>query len=151
MPNWCGNTVTITGKRSTVQRVRNYVHLDDQPFSLEAIDPTPEDKLLDDSWYPWRTSHWGTKWDVEAYFVDRIPIGDDMYNIIYIFDSAWGPPIGAIETLSKKFKTVEILITYDEPGNDFSGHHLFKAGEVLDFSEGPSQELIEYLEQEESD
>lgn len=157
MPNWCMNTLTITGPSETLEKLIDEVTVqvgkNDHPkLSLERLDATPK-ALLEagdmasnvalmvrepiegevDDWYTWRVRHWGTKWDIEA---ELEYDGEDL--IESRFDSAWSPPLPACLTLSKRYPDLQITLEFDEPGNDFSGVSVFGGGELLEESSGPS-------------
>ena len=62
------------------------------------------------------TSHWGTKWDVEAHEVE---IDDDGLGFSGGFDSAWAPPMGVVEELVNQ--GFQVTLYYYEPGMGFVG------------------------------
>ena len=43
MPNWCGNTVTVTGSKKEIARFKKFVKGDGIDFSFESILPMPSD------------------------------------------------------------------------------------------------------------
>jgi len=45
MPNWCANRVTVYGEPSELERFKDFVKGEEEPFSFESIMPIPE-KLL---------------------------------------------------------------------------------------------------------
>ena len=162
MPNWCQNTVNITGRRATITRVAEFLIDDQSNFSLEKIDPTPPDYLpnrflgevpQDENnmmplWYSWRLQHWGTKWNVGVQYADRWR--EDAINdtLSYFFDSAWSPPEEACKTLSKRYKSLRIELSYDEPGNDFAGETHWLGGEEIYKVSYPSLIAAQWQEEE---
>jgi hypothetical protein len=68
------------------------------------------------NWYDFCVDNWGTKWDVGG---DDANILRSDKMLILNFDSAWGPPLGALNTmLDMGFR---IKAYYWEPGMTFAG------------------------------
>ncbi len=173
MPNWCANDLAIHGPTESLEKLLSEYGGEDTALSLEAIDPTPA-ALLDteagttkidalgvetkngvrvdhlreqygatDS-YEWRKAHWGTKWDVEA----EVLFQSDQ-DIQIRFDSAWAPPVRAIEKLSAKYPDCTFKLTYDEPGMDFAGWNRIRRGLTIESDQYSSPMQQQYLEDEE--
>jgi len=62
------------------------------------------------NWYEWRIKNWGSKWN--AYSCE------DIGNIIPSFTTAWGPPEGILEKLSKLFPEFRLTCDYDIEMNE---------------------------------
>ncbi len=134
MPNWCNNTITIKGDYDTLVQLKPVIEagqgllnaIKPMPEALkDTTSPTPKDKpqLIVDghtNWYDWSVENWGTKWDVdcELEFVDH---GDGTAEITGWFDSAWAPPIQAMETLANDWDSCYIELMYFEGGMAFVG------------------------------
>jgi hypothetical protein len=135
MPNWCSNSITITGSKSVIDKIEKIVREEEKsdigflqfmyPCPKELEDTTADgskDKALmakygHSDWYSWKTDSWGTKWDVnEFYGVDRQ--GD---TISFGFSSAWAPPLGAFEHFLSENDDCSIKAYYYEGGCDFAG------------------------------
>lgn len=140
MPNWCGNTLTLTHEDPEMIR-RAKAAFAEGEFLNEFI-PVPDDlkitagKLGDpeaqaelerkeqanrekhgyQTWYDFCVNEWGTKWDVGD--GNGIQTWDDHQLVVY-FESAWAPPILAYEKLQDLGFTV--YATYYEPGMCFCG------------------------------
>ena len=70
---------------------------------------------------------WGTKWDLDE--PDQLRVADELLDTgITYFDTAWSPPIAAVEKLSAMFPDDSFGLTYCEPGNSFAGTATFNAG-----------------------
>jgi hypothetical protein len=120
MPNWCSNSITITGNVETIKTLWEATQTgDDERGLLNAIYPEPED--IGDEWYGWRVEHWGTKWEVSSEGLEFADNGDGTASISGWFDSAWAPPIGVYERFAEQFDSCVLEASYYEPGMDFAG------------------------------
>jgi len=129
MPNWCSNSITISGSTDTIKQLWDDAHVGDDFGLLNAMVPMP--KELDDTtkgtdgdavnWYDWRVTNWGTKWDVSDEGLEFIDNGDGTASITGWFDSAWAPPIEAYNTFLDDMDGCSIEATYEEGGMDFAG------------------------------
>ena len=133
MPNWCNNTLSLTGPKEKITAIYNKAKKDDallqqlkpMPEALEGTtSPAPKEgkvqPLVDgfDNWYDWRVQNWGSKWDVDA---DNLELSDDGTTISGWFDSAWAPPIHAYEYFLTDNEDCSIKSYYYEGGMDFAG------------------------------
>ena len=130
MPNWCNNSITITGPKDKITALYNEAIKDrdannqDQgllhammPMPVELAGTTsPSEDGVD--WYSWRVSNWGTKWEVSS---EGLELSEDGTEITGWFDSAWAPPIGAFEHYIRENEDVDLACYYEEPGMDFAG------------------------------
>jgi len=82
-----------------------------------------------DNWYDWRICNWGIKWDVSA-----TSKGKNKNKLTYYFDSPWGPPIIAMEKISKLFPALYFTFSYDEPGMNYKGSFSVKNGKLKTIS-----------------
>ena len=70
---------------------------------------------------------WGTKWDLDE--PDQLRVARELLDVsTAYFDTAWSPPIAALEKLSAMFPDDSFGLTYCEPGNSFAGNATFEAG-----------------------
>jgi len=133
MPNFCENTVVITGDTKQIQdlckRAENKKEGDNKEllFSFEKFIPTPPEFLRGDEWYDgwceWRITNWGTKRD--TIFSKREWQGQEL---IYNFDTAWSPPLTFLESLSGMYPRLSIRIMYQEGDNCIYGEATFENG-----------------------
>lgn len=149
MPNWCDNTIEITGNAELIKNLKEYVgrpliqdgeEIKEPIYSLANIMPSTPDAspvLGDmskseghDDWYHNNINTWGTKWDVCGNAYMNYKEGDE--SISYSFDSAWSPPVATTQRLSEIFPELIIVHTYYETGCDFWGIETYKAGEMTD-------------------
>lgn len=88
-------------------------------------------------WYNWNVRNWGTKWDVavrddEAFAEVQIAFNKsdgDKSVVSYHFNTAWGPAVEAIATLSEQYPTLTFDYDYEEE-QGWGGELTIKAGQV---------------------
>lgn len=89
-------------------------------------------KFNGDNWYDWNVRNWGTKWDVGVRDNEDYPetelVEEWSDRLIYRFNTAWSPPLPAIETLSTQYPNVEFNLSYEEE-TGWGGEVEFKNGE----------------------
>ena len=138
MPNWCNNSITISGSTETLETLWEEANKEDSGL-LQAMVPMPKalhdttspcepDEALQEkygasNWYDWAVRNWGTKWDVSLEGLDFHNNHDGTSTIEGWFDSAWGPPIEAYNTFLDDMDGCSIEATYEEGGMDFAGHY----------------------------
>jgi hypothetical protein len=168
MPNWCNNTITISGPKNKITKL--YTEAKAGNGLLQAMYPMPKElenttspapkegepqPLVDgyDNWYDWRVNNWATKWDVD---VENLELSEDGTNISGWFDSAWSPPTGAYEEFLAKNEDCSIKALYYEGGMDFGGEWFdggdtcltmsdYSADQMEDPNEGLIYELNEHF------
>jgi hypothetical protein len=124
MPNWCGNTLTVRGTKEDIKKFKEKAATEKSDLTLDKLYPMSK-KLVD--WYDWCVKNWGTKWDVDG------AIDTDTENeLVYMFDSAWSPPINAFIKISKDFPDLSFTLEYEEPGMCFEGTAEFQDGDFSD-------------------
>ena len=74
-------------------------------------------------WYDWSCANWGTKWD--AYDIDFERDSDG--RLIYVFDTAWSPPVPIVEELMEIFPGIAIEHRYFDEGHCFWGITVYSA------------------------
>ncbi len=159
MPNWCYNTLTITGDTKEVKKfkkladgergnektVLDFNKLLPYPKEFEEADKAyaeaeakgvEYDKRPKDGFnnggYEWCRNNWGTKWNSSnACISDEKFTKKDGY-LEYTFDTAWSPPIELFTKISESFPTLEFDLTYKEEGNGFKGEAFIVCGDVSD-------------------
>src|SRR5262249_1736193 len=105
MPNWCSNTLIVTGEASDVARFKQAVEVRSEDvsevqsvLSLQKLYPLPDGQ----GWYEWCNQHWGTKWDVVEAELTR----GEATQLIYTFETAWSPPVPWLVRVSKQYPSV---------------------------------------------
>jgi hypothetical protein len=140
MPNWCSNTLTISGDAKQIKEFKEISEVkgkEKTDLSFNKTVPIPSiinqeatispskdkpNKLLKkllgaDNWYDWSVKNWGTKWDANN---AELTMDNDEY-LEYIFETAWNPPVEWLEKVSKKFPKLEFRMKYEEEGMGFLG------------------------------
>ena len=91
-------------------------------------------KFKTNDWYSWNNRHWGTKWDVAVSNEDTYPETeiqiDTPDHLVYSFNTAWSPPVPAVEKLSEQYPNLTFDLEYQEE-TGWGGEIVFKAGEVV--------------------
>lgn len=140
MPNWCNNSITISGPTETIKQLwEDANQLGEAGGLLHSMVPMPEG-LIDTkkgtgeelqtevydgftNWYDWAVARWGTKWDVSLEGLEFIDNKDGTAMITGWFDSAWAPPIEAYNRFLDDMDNCSIDASYHEPGMDFAGFY----------------------------
>jgi hypothetical protein len=129
MPNWCQNQLTVTGATPEFR-----AWLADNGFSFAKMNPPRKPRKADpygfaalDRYY----TAWGTKWDLSD--KEQRQVASELLEIgAAFFDTAWSPPIQAIEALSRQFPAVSFQLDYCELGMFFAGTATFQDGDCHD-------------------
>ncbi len=122
MPNWCSNTIEISGDAEDIKKLLQNAKGEKSDFSLDQLVPIPKEEA--DNWYSWNVANWGTKWDLSDVVVE---VNDD--NVIVNCQTAWGPPLEGLAKISKDYPNLNFEIVYEESGMDFCGKSYFVNGE----------------------
>lgn len=108
-----------------------------KPIDLETYklqkDPNVEEmSFAGNNWYDWNVRNWGTKWDVavsdEEKYKETELMEEDETSLAYRFNTAWSPPLPAIEKLSQQYPDLEFNISYEEE-QGWGGEYLFTNGQ----------------------
>lgn len=148
MPNWCENSVTIRHKNQDKLKKLQEAMVNGK--FLDSVIPVPEElkneklssfggpdkdekdalrrQMLEkhgyESWYDFCVDNWGTKWEVT---VDD-PVLEDG-ELTASFSSAWSPPIGVYEELTKLGFDVDAK--FYESGEGFAGTYTSEDDEMM--------------------
>jgi hypothetical protein len=146
MPNWCSNTLQISGDKEQLelfkQKSITKSGMDVDIFLMNGCIPMPEElaicegltpeqiverriKYGYDNWYDWRFENWGSKWDAqESYITEE----EELLTIN--FDTAWSPAIPYITQVAKMFPDLIFDLYFMETGEWFAGRVFAKGEEV---------------------
>lgn len=141
MPNWCYNTIVVTGDKNSINSILIKVNMleERQGIMQELIglgDITKEE--YETGWYDWNIGRFGTKWDVpKSDFMGNLQIDSDdeeESQFTTSFDTAWSPPVPFLGTLSEIYN-VSITLDAEEGGNDFYVRAVFNNGHIEELDE----------------
>jgi len=98
-------------------------HKDDAMLSGFPITQETWDNLHEKygctNWYDWANDMWGTKWDCHGVEYEDEFGGEE---ILYRFNTAWGPPEPIYHILVQEFPDLHISWYYNEPGMEIAGY-----------------------------
>lgn len=140
MPNWVYNHLTLEGNKELVDEVVAQLAKPYTKGEVKYSNPIisfwnivkPSDEILEEyigvanagsitnpnNWYSWNNNNWGTKWDIGSADGEEYPETSmnrvDDTTVAYNFQTAWSPPIPAIETLSTNYPDLGITLSYEE-------------------------------------
>jgi hypothetical protein len=111
-----------------------YAKTDEEREAALKNEPT----IRSDSWWDWRVTNWGTKWEVSTEGLEfeqdedgnfTNATGEPYARITGWFDSAWSPPMTACGFYAEANPDVRITLDYHEPGMAFVGRAVYDEGE----------------------
>ncbi len=131
MPNWCECQLEVISdnEEDLIQFFNDNKENDETFLSFNIAVPIPEEE--EENWYSWRIENWGTKWDLNE--ETNYTLNDN--NLIYLFNTAWGPPTNWLVTTSKLYPTLKFNLVYGEPGMDFGGNIKVFNGDCIEIDE----------------
>lgn len=100
MPNWCMNTIEISGDKDKINKFHKFLEENEGKNWFDFFLPMPKEQ--EETWYEWSLENWGCKWNCDA--VDWEKEND---CISFQFDSPWGPPIQLYEYITNSGFIVE--------------------------------------------
>jgi len=170
MPNWCNNYLELEHEDpAMIERAKRAFA---EGKLLEEFCPVPKDlhvvagrvgndedpeqiKLEEDTarniathgyanWYDYCVNEWGTKWDVGGEGDQASQ--DSPTDLCMNFDSAWAPPIAAME----KFQDLgfKVKLVYWESGMCFAGIFDENGDDYLDYTDMTADEVAESINPE---
>jgi len=162
MPNWCYNTIQITGDTEKIDSFEKFLTENEGKDWFDFFAPCPEELTKQEAnfqadspekqallekygytdWYGWCIDNWGTKWNSNAIDWSR---EDD--TISFTFDTAWGPPIALFDEIQAQGYFVQAK--YLEEGMQFTGQYDDGVDETYEYSDLESlddipEELVEH-------
>ena len=105
-----------------------------QPWNFENGEQTENEY----SWYMFNNREWGTKWDVavsedekhsNTYIEGPVQNGENLV-VYYNFETAWAPPMPAMEKLSAQYPNLLLTLSYDEE-TGWGGEAEFLRGKMI--------------------
>jgi hypothetical protein len=171
MPNWCNNTLELEHEDpAMIERAKTAfadgrlldefvpvpksLHIvagrvgddtDPKQIELEAQEKANLEAHGYSTWYDYCVNEWGTKWDVGGDDYNE-PQQDSPNKITMAFDSAWAPPVAAME----KFQDLgfSVRLYYYEPGMCFAGIYDDNGDDFYELNDMNSTEVADTLPSE---
>ena len=112
------NHIVATEKEAAAYNEEHKGEIFFRPAQTQAQVDAIQEKYGVTNWYDWAVKNWGTKWDLNADSV-HVVLEDEL---IYTFNTAWGPPVGIYHALVAKYPDAHISWFYNEPGMEFAGY-----------------------------
>lgn len=122
MPNWCENSLYIEAPAEEIAAIKAAILNGDgdEQGLLNYFCPEPQHEDVEGavlpSWYSWRTNNWGTKWEVDAEIT-----GETETSLYICFQSAWSPPVEALQCWMDRSEQHIVDLRYMEWGMMFCG------------------------------
>jgi hypothetical protein len=147
MPNWCNNTLEVTGSVDAMDKWRIALANDEsiEPWlSFDKLLPMPKELEENEGWYGWRVENWGCKWDISGRD-NQEPHASEPEYCGYGFETPWGPPLELFNNISPDFPGVRFELAYYEEGMQFAGLFIFKDGEIIHKEEHEGKAFAEFV------
>jgi len=163
MPNWCDNTISISGPAEKLSPIFTKLKEDDSSGLCSILHPMPENTFMGNlgqderkkcaeenipNWYDWCVSNWGTKWDTSDGDWTYEDAGDGNAILTGSFQSAWGPPVGVYTHCQEAHPDLHIEAMYYEGGCAFAGMWNSIDGEDHYSLEGTKKDIEDQLPEE---
>lgn len=71
------------------------------------------------TWYEWRNTHWGTKWEIPERGCRLDPVSDTV--IEFHFDTAWSPIVPVLHVMTLTYRDLRFRMAYADEGGGFAG------------------------------
>lgn len=136
MPNWCYNSLVVSGDPETLDRWLSKLGAEPDGF-LSAFYPVDPDK----DWYFEQVEKWGTKWDVPVKALELVTELEDSYQVV--FETAWSPPVPWLVKVAADYPALHFAMRYIEEGMGFVGATVAQ-GEIVAVVE--TDEMPDYPE-----
>jgi hypothetical protein len=155
MPNWCSNTLQISGNKEQLEMFKQKSiiksGMDVDIFVMDGCVPMPEElgicegltpeqiverrlKYGYDNWYDWRFENWGSKWDAQEPYIT-----EEVDGLTINFDTAWSPAIPYVKQVAKMYPDLIFDLYFMETGEWFAGRVFAKNEEVNEEYGEPKQ------------
>jgi len=163
MPNWCDNTISISGPAEKLSPIFTKLKEDDSSGLCSILHPMPENTFTGNlgederkkcaeenipNWYDWCSANWGTKWDTCDGDWNYEDAGDGQAILSGNFQTAWGPPVGVYTHCQEAHPDLHIEAMYYEGGCAFAGMWNSIDGEDHYSLEGTKKEIEDQLPEE---
>lgn len=153
MPNWCFNKLVVSGKKSELDKFKNFVYFcpdkkidkiekllllkrkksKSEALCFDKIIPKPKEIInaqYDPIGYNWEILNWGCKWGAVRSELTK----EKTTSLHYSFETPWAPPIPVLQRMSEQFPALNFRLTYKDEGHAFKGVAVAKNGKTTDNS-----------------
>ena len=144
MPNWCSNSIEISGDEDEIDAFEQFLNDNKGKDWFDFFLPIPPEHKEGENWYYWSVENWGCKWNCDAQDWKRE--GD---TIKFWFDSPWAPPTVLYQAMTEQGFFIDAY--YIEEGMSFVGRFVdgFDDYNEYDLSDPDSldsisEEILEY-------
>lgn len=147
MPNWCNNNIKFSGPKEDIEKFEKFLNDSNGKEWFDFFKPTPVE-LLENGWYEWNVTNWGTKWNADANDWE-VEYDGDVGFVTFWFDSAWSPPVSLYEWIEEN-TSLMIVADYHEEGMCFVGRFEDGSDEYYEYSDGLEdlesipEDIVEY-------
>jgi hypothetical protein len=83
---------------------------------MDFVEKFNRDVAEKNDWYNWNLRNWGTKWDANS----SVEWSTDPCMLFYGFDTAWSPPVQAIDKLAMQYPNAALTLTAIDEGMGFA-------------------------------
>jgi len=129
MPNWCQNSLVVSGDRVELDRFKrehetfkrenwNGDMIEDHQildFSVDTPYPANRD-MSGDGWYEFHIENWSVKWQPDVHEME-----DGETALYYEFMTPWRDPENWVFAAARRYPTLTFELTYFEEGMFFAG------------------------------
>ena len=134
MPNWCINTLVVSGEGARAFLRENSGALGRKTLTFRASAPCGE--TCEE-----QTAAWGTKWDACVERGAGLLAEDSFFGengtVKCAFDTAWAPPLRWLQAAGAKYPQLCFSLSYWERGCDYRGRMEVIGGKVTLDREAP--------------
>ena len=155
MPNWCHNSLCVSGPKSDLEIFMERVQGEEvyegekviNLLNFNTLVPLPEEE--NENWkdqegvsHDWQVEHWGTKWQADEVSVEWELNLDNEDYLFYQFLTAWSAPDKFIKAVALMFPTITFELRSCDPSMDWD-YQLTAHGDEVSESENPYNEEAE--------
>jgi hypothetical protein len=155
MPNWCSNTLHISGDKEQLEMfkqksiIKSGMNVDifvmngciTMPEELKICEGLKPEEIVErrlkygyDNWYDWSFENWGSKWDAHESYIT-----EEENGLTIEFDTAWSPAIPYIKQVAKMYPDLIFDLYFMETGEWFAGRVTAKNEDVIEQYGEPMQ------------
>lgn len=157
MPNWCSNSIEISGPPEKIKEFTEYLNKNEGKEWFSFFRPCPDElntkenvsfhaepkqelieKYGHDNWYSWNVENWGCKWNCDA---QDWSVNEDQTSVTFWFDSAWSPPTELYKFITEE-TDFSVEAEYCEEGVGFVGEFIDGSDETYEFETVEDLEFI---------